>query len=131
MSEYEGTPISYSTGDYALEANLCKSGVYNQSSLDQAVQVVPKYCPNSTSVPSYPPRYDTLTHGLKSYQGGYFNSKNAYPFSSCYECGVKTVQRPCDGAIDCRDESSDVPTVTKEGYLRYASSRGRPRGIWG
>lgn len=60
---------------------------------------VPKLCPDSVDGPSYPPRYDTLSHGQQYACGGYFSVKGAYPFADCTSCKADYVQRPCTGDI--------------------------------
>jgi hypothetical protein len=60
---------------------------------------VPEYLPNNQNGPSYPPRYDTLSHGNDYLCGGYFSMKSAYPHASCESCNVNYVSRPCDGNL--------------------------------
>lgn len=74
-----------------------------------ATYTVPKLCHNGSG-PSYPPRYDTLTHGQSAMCGGYFSMKGAYPHADCASCDAEYTQRPCNGHVDC----SASPSVKEE-----------------
>jgi hypothetical protein len=67
----------------------------------QANYVVPKYCPNTPGTSAYPPRYNTLQHGLPDTCGGHFSFSGAYPEASCTSCSTTFTQRPCAGFLNC------------------------------
>lgn len=78
----------------------------------QANYTVPKLCMNGPGA-TYPPTYNTLSHGQDYLCGGYFSMKGAYPLATCDSCNVEYIQRPCAGNI--LNQCNPSP-ATKEGF---------------
>ena len=115
VRDYQGPTVGQAGCTYSRLGNVY-SGQMAGRNVEQNTYVVPKLCSNGPG-PSYPPKYNTLSHGQAYQCGGYFNVKGAYPFADCASCKADYVQRPCKGNINC--------SASVEGY------RGRrTRGLW-
>ena len=118
MSQYK--EYSKPTVNSALCTYSSLGGTYGPNSssavASSGTYVVPKLCPGSSQGLSYPPRYDTLSHGTGAGCGGYFHLNSAYPAATCTSCSAEYVQRPCTGNIHSACAPPAPPT--KEGYRR-------------
>jgi len=101
-TEYTGPSVgqqgcSYSSlkRTYGMSNSMgVSANVGNMASYD-----VPDLCGNNG--PSYPPKYNTLSHGQANTCGGHFSMKGAYPFADCQSCNAPRIQRPCNGNVNC------------------------------
>ena len=110
--EYNNSTAGAAGCTYSRLANIY-SGQNLNKIVNQGTYIVPKLCPNGPIGSSYPPKYDTLSHGQKYLCGGHFDVKGAYPMADCASCNVDYVQRPCTGNIAGQCNSASV-----EGYRR-------------
>lgn len=101
--EYTRPTVGQSGCSYSM-----LGATYHGAKAGDAIQamnnyMVPDYCPDGPG-PNYPPRYDTLTHGIQGSCGGKFNFKNAYPFANCSSCLGKELAPYANG-----NKPSNIP----------------------
>jgi hypothetical protein len=82
---------------------------------DMSTYIVPKLCYGAPAGLSYPPRYDTLSHGQAYLCGGHFDLQRAYPLANCTSCAATYVERPCRGTIyaQCGDKQRDLTMLQR------------------
>lgn len=99
--DYSAPTVGQSRCSYSSLANVYSGRSAGNETMNMANYVVPKLCANGSQfgLPSYPPPYDTLSHGQQYACGGYFGFAGAYPFANCTSCKADYIQRPCKGDI--------------------------------
>ena len=121
VKEYQGPTVGQSTCSYSQLRNLAMPSqapahAPAHAPASSGSYTVPLYCPNGDG-PSYPPRYDTFSHGQAYQCGGYFNLKGAYPYADCESCKATSTSIPCTGKVACGNVEGFCGKIhTKEGY---------------
>lgn len=114
-SEYQAPTVGQSTCSYSSLRKTYSGQQALENVPSMAIQTVPNYCPNNVNGPSYPPRYDTLSHGNQMSCGGHFNMSAAYPFANCTSCNAGMTQRNCAGGNICTPAMPNDP-LSEEGF---------------
>jgi hypothetical protein len=102
--EYQAPAVGQQKCTYSNLRSTYQGQAAQGRSASMAQYVVPQLCPNGPTNYTYPPAYDTFSHGQQYTCGGYFGMKGAYPRANCTTCNAPYTKRDCRGRLSCANK---------------------------